>query len=82
MEDNKNPIRNEIADELNKPSFRDKVFNLITGNKEVNFDEIINKFKSMLENSSLIEKIINDDELRKRVCEIHDMIEYKHINEK
>lgn len=82
MEDNKNPIRGGMVNGLNK--FTDivgKVSNGFKDNKETNCDEIINNFKSMLEDSSSIDKIKSDNELDNRIYEIYDMIKDKYINE-
>lgn len=82
MEGDENPIRHEFVDELNKSSFLNKVLNFFTGNKEIPCDEIIHNFKSMLEDNSSIDKIKNDNELSKIVCEIYEMIEDNNINKK
>lgn len=81
MEDDKNPIRGGVVDELNKSNVLGKLLDFITGNKEINCDEIINNFKNMLEDSSSGDKIRNDNELSKKVCEIYVIIKDKYINE-
>ena len=82
MQNNKNEIRHDIVDGLNKSFVLNKVINFIFDKKEVKCAKIINEFIIVLEDNTSVEKIKKNNELREKINKIYYMIENNHMVEK
>ena len=82
MQNNKNDIRHDIVDGLNKSFVLNKVINFIFDKKEVKCAKIINEFIIVLEDNTSVEKIKKNNELREKINKIYYMIENNHMVEK
>ena len=82
MQNNKNEIRHDIVDGLNKSFVLNKVINFIFDKKEVKCAKIINEFIIVLEDNTSVEKIKKNNELREIINKIYYMIENNHMVEK